>query len=94
MDEIKSISWVLGLFYSEKKNKTIYLVVYSFFVKVVFVLRFLFNFLRESRKNNTEDDDDDDNDNSDFVNVSRRIAKENSSAKIIAKIQMVQFKID
>lgn len=50
MDEIKSISWVLGLFYSEKINKTIYLVVYSFFVKVVFVLRFLFNFLRESRK--------------------------------------------
>lgn len=59
-------------------------------VTPIFSLAFLFNV----RKNNTEDDDDDDNDNSDFINVSRRIAKENSSAKIIAKIQMDQFKID
>ena len=55
---------------------------------------FLLTFL--CYKNNDDDDEDNDDDKSDFINVSRKIAEENPSAKIskiLAKIQMGQFKI-
>ena len=58
---------------------------FSFAVKLIpiFPLAFL------CYKNNNDDDDDYDDDNGDFINMSRRIAEENPSAKIskiLAKI--------